>query len=255
MEKIFLRNSNGEKLAGVLEKSSKTDKLVIICHGRLCTKDQYFYPDLSHELSKRGFNCFRFDFAGNGESQGKFEDSTTTKEIEDIKAITSFFKQKGYKIHCLIGHSKGAVDVLLHQAKYHTAKIIISISCLVNQEFETTKKYSVKQIKELNQNGYFAIQFNKKKFKISKQYFYDRLKYRDISKELKKILVPVLVIHGTKDEDTHPKNAKTMIKTLNKKSQLITINGADHFYSKLGHKNKLLNTISNWLKNNEKNEF
>ena len=49
----------------------------------------------------------RFDFSGNGESEGTFEDSTYHKEVEDLKEVMQYFKNKGVKEFCLVGHSMG----------------------------------------------------------------------------------------------------------------------------------------------------
>lgn len=246
MEKIIIKNSYNENLVGYLHKTDNK-KLIIVCHGRLCTKDEYFIPELCNSLQTNNLNAFRFDFSGNGESEGNFEDCTISKEVEDIKSVVDYFRKLHYDIFCLIGHSKGAVAVLLHQSTYNSAKFIIEISGLVNQEFETTKKYSDDQIKEINENGFTEIKYNNKTFKISKKYFDDRLSYGDIRDYVKKIKVPVLVIHGTNDEDTDYKNGQLMIESLNKNSDLVSIENADHFFSK--HQNELTNNIIEWLKN------
>lgn len=248
MQKLEITNSFGEKLAGMFESSDGSKKLVILCHGRLCTKDKFFLPALSKALSENGFACFRFDFSGNGESQGSFEESTITKEISDIKAVADYFSKKRFTIHSIIGHSKGGVDALLFQVKHAKALSIVSIGALVNQEYETSKKYSKAQVKELQTNGFFEVKSNGKKFRVSRQYYFDRLKYGDISYGLKKISVPVLVVHGTKDKDTDFKNASLLYKALGSKSKLLAVNGAGHYFDKSVHRKALVDNVADWLK-------
>lgn len=245
MKKIIIKNSSGEKLVGVLHES-KTNKLVIVCHGRACTKDEHFYHELCERLAKNGINAFRFDFSGNGESKGKFEDSTITKEIEDIKSVVDYFKKNNYEIFCLIGHSQGAVEVLLHQSKYNSAKCIVDIAAYADQRDATFKKYTKEKIEDLNQNGFIKLSAWGKTFKLTKKYFYDRAKYGDIRTKVRKIKAPVLVIHGTEDKDVDFSNGIKMKKALNKKSEFISINGAEHFFKT--HKKMLIDSIISWIK-------
>ncbi len=247
MQKISIENAFGEKLAGVLHNSHNSNNLVIVCHGRLCTKDDFFSPSLCEDLAKNGFNAYRFDFSGNGESEGSFEDSTMTDDIEDIKAVVDFFKNKNYEIFCLIGHSQGAAEVLLNQAKYNDAGYVVDIAGTIDQKHQTLNKFTEEQIDEINKQGFTKILYKGKETKVTKKYFYDRVEYGDITKKVEKITVPVLIIHGTKDEDTPINHSKSLICSLNKKSELIVIQGAGHFF-KGKYEKELKKEIISWLK-------
>ena len=248
MEKIKIKNSLGENLAGILHKSKKSSRLVIVCHGRVCTKEEHFYPELCKELSRNGFNAFRFYFSGNGESDGKFEDSTITKDIEDIKSVVDFFINEKYEIFCLIGHSQGAVVVILHQAKYNSAKCIVDIAAYADQKDATINKFLEKQIKELDQKGFLQLNAWGKSFNLYKKYFYDRAGYGDIKEEIRKIKVPVLIVHGKEDKDVPIKNSENMIFALSKKGKFIPIDGADHFFANKEYRSILISSIINWFK-------
>ena len=247
MEKVIIKNSCGEKLAGVLHNSKNSDRLVIVCPGRVCTKDEHFYQELCSELSKNGFNAFRFDFSGNGKSEGKFEDSTVSKDIQDIKSIVDYFKNI-YEISCIIGHSQGAVEVLLYQAKYDSAKSIVDIAGYSDQRDATTRKYSKDKIRELNKNGSIDLNAWGKSFKLYKKYFRDRLKYGDIRNQVRKIIEPILVIHGTEDKDVPFKNGILMKKALKKIDKFISVRGAGHFFADKIQRIELINLIITWLK-------
>ncbi|GEM_PF-1335373 len=244
MKKIRIPNNQHEMLQGILHEAS-SKKLALLCHGRLCTKDEHFLPGLAKALAKSGINAFRFDFSGNGQSGGKFEDATITKEISEIQCVAEYFAKDGYEIYSIIGHSKGAVDALLFQAKYGTAKSAVDIAGLANQEFETTKKYTKTQITELGKKGFFTIKYGAKTFKISKDYFDDRFGYGDIRAEVSKISAPTLIIHGTNDLDTPPASSKAIHSAITK-SKLALIEGAGHFFAGKYEK-RLIAEIVSWL--------
>ena len=244
MQKLDINNSKGEKLAGILYKAENSNKIIIVCHGRLCTKDSHFYPELCQKLHENGFNAYRFDFSGNGQGQGQFKESTISKDIEDIKSVVDFLKEKGFEIFCLIGHSQGSVEVLLHQAKYGSAKHIIDIAGVVDQENQTIRKYTPQQIQELESKGFFTILSDGQYFDISKEYFYDRYEYGDIRHKVMGIKVPVLVIHGTKDGDIDFVNGKMMHEAI-EGSKFVPIEGAGHFFEDEGHRSQLIKNIVN----------
>ena len=251
MQKLSISNSNGEKLAGIFYPIKNSRKLIIFCHGRLVNKDNPFYVEICGKLSESGFNVYRFDFSGNGESEGKFEECTISKDIEDLKSAVDFFKKKNYEIFCTIGHSQGAVEVLLHQSKYDSAEFVVGISGLIDQRDMTTRKYTKNQIGDINEKGFTTIVYDGRKWDISKKYFYDRAGYGDIRNEVKKIKAPILVFHGTEDEDINYGNGLKMQKILKKKDKFIPIEGASHFYANPEHRKILIDSISDWLEKQE----
>ena len=252
MKKIFIKNKSGEKLAGILHEAD-SDKLVIVCHGRLTTKDDYFLPELCEAISCIGINAFRFDFAGNGESEGKFEDSTITKAIEDLKCAVDHF-QTNFDILSLIGHSMGGVIVLLHQVKYSSAKSVVDIAGVVNQREYLLSKYSDMVIRQINSQRFVIQEHNGKKIVLSKKYLDDRASYGDISKKARMIKVPVLIVHGKNDEDI-PYNNALVMKNAILANDLISIDGAGHFFEKTEHKMKLMDSIISWINSKKKHLY
>ena len=98
MEKVAFKNKQGETLVGILEGSG--DKGVILCHGFTGNKSSPVLHTLAHGL-KDAFLCLRFDFSGNGESEGKFEDSNYSKETSDLLCAIQFMKKNRLQKSCV----------------------------------------------------------------------------------------------------------------------------------------------------------
>lgn len=240
--KLDIKNFHGERLRGVLHTPrKKTGKVVILCHGRFGGKDKDFIGPLSKKISLSGLNAYRFDFSGNGKSNGRIEDSTVSKCIEDIEAVCQALQNMDYEIFALVGHSKGAVEVLLHQSEYGRAKVVVDIAGTVPQEYQL--RFSKKQITSLFKKGYFYIG-HKPHFKVSRHYFIDRLAYGDIRRVVRYIDSPVLIVHGTKDKDTPLRFAWEMSKSI-KNSEVKIISNADHCFT--ANLSELLGVVTNWL--------
>ncbi|KAL4269541.1 hypothetical protein GQ457_HM001420 [Hibiscus cannabinus] len=76
-QRVVIPNKHGQKLVGLLHETGSKE-IVILCHGfrppRLADRTMV---TLAAALEKEGITAFRFDFAGNGESEGSFEFVTT----------------------------------------------------------------------------------------------------------------------------------------------------------------------------------
>eukprot|EP00249_Psilotum_nudum_P011409 c23154_g1_i4 orf=71-502(+) len=69
-KKIALTNAAGEVLVGTLDDTCSRE-IVILCHGFRSSKEFFGLINVSAALCGLGLSTFRFDFSGNGESQGE----------------------------------------------------------------------------------------------------------------------------------------------------------------------------------------
>jgi dienelactone hydrolase len=67
---------------------------VILFHGFCDDRDEinFVHVELSRRLCEKGIASVRFDFAGNGESDGLFENMTVSSEVADGQAILDYVK-------------------------------------------------------------------------------------------------------------------------------------------------------------------
>ena len=88
-EKIFFENSKGNKLCGILSNptNDKNKSIIVLCHGFSTSKESSTYISLEQILNKNNISTFRFDFFGHGESEGKFENLTTTFNLEKYELL------------------------------------------------------------------------------------------------------------------------------------------------------------------------
>ncbi|KAK8547363.1 hypothetical protein V6N13_098073 [Hibiscus sabdariffa] len=67
---------------------------------------------LATALGREGTSAFRFDFAGNVESEGSFMYGNYGREAEDLRAVVQHFRNKERLITAIVGHSKGNLLML-----------------------------------------------------------------------------------------------------------------------------------------------
>ena len=83
-----IRNPVGELLDLVYTPGEdERGPVVIVAHGVTSNHDRPYLVDICSSLAASGLASVRMSFAGNGQSEGRFEDCTISKEIEDLGAV------------------------------------------------------------------------------------------------------------------------------------------------------------------------
>ena len=203
MEKIYYDSINNLKLCGILNESGKKDKMIIMCHGIRGNKDECgAFVNLSQKLLENGYSSFRFDFNGHGESDGKDQDMTITKEILDLESTVNMLEEKGYKEFILLGGSFGAGIVSLFPfEKYKSVKaIILWYGCLDYEYARYGNLFTKENMDEAIKNSFYVSKsmHSKKEFKFGLELFKETYKYKPYE-NLSKCNLPKLFVHGNKD--------------------------------------------------------
>ncbi|GBF22940.1 peptidase S15 [Candidatus Gastranaerophilus sp. (ex Termes propinquus)] len=123
MENLFLKTSDGVKIAVNHYKSNKNEVL-IIAPGWFMTKDSRLFLSIANEFKSR-FDVLAMDFRGHGKSSGSF--TFTSKESADLKTVVDFARAKYEKVY-LMGFSLGGALVLIHGAAEQNVDKIIAVS-------------------------------------------------------------------------------------------------------------------------------
>jgi len=249
MEKeVSFKNKAGEKLIGYLHKpKSKTTKGMILAHCFTCSRHVKIMRHLCDHLAESGFLVLRFDFSGNGDSEGAFEDANYSKEIQDMKSAINFMcDKKGIKKLGMIGHSMGsAVSILSAKEKK------VNALCTLAGSSNTASIVSIfdqKTLDKIYSEGQAKVTLFGKKFTMNKEFFEDAEKH-DIEEALNKLNKPYCVVHGDKDTIILVANAKRLYKyAKSKKKELHIIKGSDHMFSKKPHFEEMENIVLEWFK-------
>ncbi len=250
MKKVFFKNILGEKLVGVLHKSKKkTNKGIILVHGFKGNKDRDLIFKLSKELEKK-YNVLRFDFSGNGESEGKFEDQSYSKYVEELRIAIDFLKKERINKVCIIAHSLGTNISILEQYKYKNINNLILIAPAIYVKTGFTKSVPVQFFTALLTGSVklklWDFELKKERIlRLKKQFFFERLFY-NMGRYLKKIRIPIYVILAEKDKAIPLEKS---IKLCKKRGiEYSIIKGAKHNFREDEQFNKMKNETLKFLK-------
>lgn len=250
-EKLFFKNGRGFKLCGLLSNptSQKDKPIIVLCHGFLRSKDGRTYLRLEKILNHNGISTFRFDFFGHGESDGKFEEITTSEAVDDVQKAIIFLKELGYKKIGLFGSSFGGLASLIAASKTERLYLLALKSPVSDYLSLMQAGDNELEIKKWKENGFtYMTAVDGKKLRLKYSFFKDAQRVNGYE-AASKIKIPTLIVHGGKDV-TIPAEQSKKTATLIKNCRLEIIEGADHTYSKDKDFERMLDLISKFIVNN-----
>ena len=251
--KLFIKNRKNQKICVLIEKPKNPIGLAFVMHGLGGFKEQPHIEILAKAFKDNNYTVVRFDTINSfGESDGNYENATTTNYHEDLEDVIKWSKkQKFYKEpFVLAGHSLGGISTTLYAQKYpKKVKAIAPISTVISGKLSLQspkyKNVDFKKWKKVGSTQYKSTSGKVKKAKWS--HFQDRLRY-NLLKRIDRLKMPVLLIVGTKDNSTPLKHQKILFNKLPCDKELYIIENAPHTFKNKKHLDQIYRIMNKWIK-------
>jgi len=246
-ERISISNPRGQRLVGILHRPDRSEaaSAVILCHGMESNKESEKLVAMSRELATRGILALRFDFAGSGESEGKFEEITYSGEVEDLRAAYDFMLRYKPKKIGVLGSSMGGTVALLFAAEEQNVAALVTIAAPVHPERFSERLSTPEETQQWRAQGF--IEYHGRRLNVS---LLQDLEGLDVPKAARKISSPVLIIHGDKDDIVLVEEGCELFAALAGPKRLCIIEGSGHRLTEPAHLQKALAESIDWLTQN-----
>lgn len=244
--KLALKDSKGRLVSAALDYPPKSKSVVICCHGFESNKDSRTYRGISDSLAQRGISALRLDFFGHGESEGKLEDVTLDKALDDIRTAHEYCVKRGFTQVSLAGSSFGAFACAVYASRYPGIHRLALKAPAIDygslyKRFLNEKRLAPRDATTLN----YTLDTGEQ---TPVNYAYWRGNAAVLPAELAKATtVPTLLINGTRDDTTLVNETRRFYRQLRCKKKLVVVKGADHFFSNPVHFRQMTEEIGKWL--------
>lgn len=222
---------NGEKISAA-HHTSDSDKWIFFCHGFGSNKEGS-YERRANRAVKEGFNAVRFDFRGNGDSDGEFIDQSLSSRIKDLKKVIEFYKPEKY---ILFGSSFGG-KVVLHYSEDNEPEAIIGRAPVTYNDIMSKYRSVVEEKGEFTHHEGATID----------ERFFEDFQEHQFDEISDSIDCPIAIFHGGSDSTVHFENSAEAIKELETDVHLHKFKGEKHSFSDEAEE-KMLDNMFNWLK-------
>ena len=248
--------------------------IVVYVHGTLSCWNHNFTSDLAHKLSKDlGLRSYRYDgrFDSNEfEPTHRYKFSGFSDDIDDMECVVSSLKRDGFNIWCLLGHSRGANDVLLYSYKFckpstsaHLAEeqtvfqgseldsdkiAIVAIAPRFDMTKMPSALFSPEQLEQVERIGKSTWHSQRGDLVVTVDDVHVVTNEMNMEEVVTSIpqQIPILVLHGTDDELIQTTDAYAY-KAARESIDLNIIEGARHAFRGKKQNKILLNTVTAWL--------
>ncbi len=231
-----IRNQHGELLDFAFSEGSIQDTYIIMGHGVTGNKDRPLLIAVAHALVERGYPVLRFSFSGNGDSEGKFTDSTISKEVADLRSVLDHVGQ-GKKI-IYIGHSMGAAVGALTAARDERIDVLVSLAGMVH-----TADFCQREFGQVTPDG--GCMWDEPDCPLSQSFVDDMQQIGSVLEAAKSVKLPWLLLHGSEDDVVMLQDSEDLIGVLKNNAQLVNIDGAGHSFA--GFEEHVAEKILAWL--------
>ena len=227
---VSFKNADSRELKGVLELpfNEKPENFVLFAHCFTCNKNFHAPSNISKSLASKGYGVLRFDFTGLGESEGDFEDTNFSGNVQDLVAAADFLKNEYNAPTLIIGHSLGGAAALFAAGEIDSIEGIVTINAPSN--LSHVQKHFESSLDEIEKEGSAKINIGGRSFRIKKHFIEDLEKNED-SKALGEIRKPLLIMHSPQDEIVPIQHAEELYRAAWHPKSYISLDGADHLLS------------------------
>jgi putative redox protein len=244
-KKVKFKNSQGLELAAKLEFPDGDIKAyAVFAHCFTCNKNLSAVRNIGRALNNCGIAVLRFDFTGLGESEGEFEHTNFSSNVEDLIFASQFLKDHYQAPSILIGHSLGGAAVIFAAKQIDSIKAVATIGAPSSPKHVS---HLFKQgLEEINDKGEALLEIGGREFKIQK-HFLDDINEKNMTETVRSLRLPLLVLHSPQDTTVGVENAAQIFKNAWHPKSFISLDGADHLLSKKEDSIYVGKMISNWV--------
>jgi putative redox protein len=244
---VNFTNAKGQKLAANLEMplEGKPYAYLIFAHCFTCNKNLNAVRNISRALSLNGIAVLRFDFTGLGQSEGEFEETSLSHNVEDIISAAAYLALNYKPPTILIGHSFGGTAILMAASRLQSIKAVVTI----NAPFDPghVKHLFKNSIDEIKKEGKAEVNIGGRSFYLKEDFIYD-LDNTDLNSLVKNFKKALLVMHSPQDKIVAIDEAANLYKAAMHPKSFISLDGMDHLLSNEEDSIYIAGVVGAWVK-------
>lgn len=245
---LTFQDERGHRVSAILSKPERdTSAAVILCHGFLSNKNSTTNKTLTRLLNERGLTTFRFDFFGQGESEGLFEDITTTLAVGQAKAAISTVFSMGYRNIGLVGSSFGGLVSILTAARRRDIACLALKCPVVDFAEELRLEFGPDEMARWQTTDTIPnILGGTERVRLKYGLYEDCL--RQIAYEpATQISAPTLIVQGQKDEMIPSHQSVRLFDSLKGRKRFDLLPEADHQFTRGEDFRDMTASITQWI--------
>lgn len=226
-KKITFKNKQGQILTGKIDLPIDKKPLSYALFAHFFTGNKNFTAvrNISRALTQKQIAVMRFDFTGLGKSEGKFEDTNFTSNVDDLISAANFLTENYQAPKIMVGHSLGGAAAIYAANSITSIETVATIAAPSNPSH--VEHLFEEHLDDIEIDGEATFEIAGRIFTIKKQFLED-IHSQDLPKILKDLRKPILVFHSPQDKVVEVKNAREIYGAAHHPKSFISLDGANH---------------------------
>lgn len=232
--------ARGETLAAILdEPDGEARGHALFAHCFTCGKDLKAAHWLGQALAARGIAMLRFDFAGLGQSEGDFSESSLSANVEDLVAAGEHLAREHGPARLLVGHSLGGLAALAAASEMPDVRAV----CTISSSFRAS--HLRRYIDPGEAADRFTVTIAGRKLQLRRGFLED-LERHDMAAHIAGLGRPLLVMHAPEDEVVELAQAEQIFAAARQPKSLVALDGAGHLLMRRDQAERAAGIIAAW---------
>jgi len=243
-ERFTFPGHDGQNLAARLDLPDGPHlATALFAHCFTCSKDIPAARRIAARLASMGIAVLRFDFTGLGHSEGEFENTNFTTNVQDLVAASAELEKRGMPPSLLVGHSLGGAAVLKAAPEMTSIKAVVTIGAPFDPEHVTHN--FADSLPQIIRDGVAEVSLGGRPFRISNDFLED-VAQGQLTPAISNLKAALLVLHAPRDATVSVDNASEIFLAAKHPKSFITLDDADHLLSRGADAEYAADVIATW---------
>jgi putative redox protein len=221
--------SLGHELAARLDRPSESVRAyALFAHCFTCTKDIIAARHIAAKLASLGIAVLRFDFTGLGSSEGEFQSTNFSSNVEDLVRAADHLRTHYLAPAILIGHSLGGAAMLAAAHRIPEAKAVVTIAA--PSDVAHVLHHFQAQLSDIERDGVANVSLGGRIFPISRELVEDA-RSQAIEHHVANLRKALLVMHAPRDLTVGIEHATAIFTAAKHPKSFVSLDSADHLLS------------------------
>jgi putative redox protein len=221
--------SLGHELAARLDSpAGGVRAYALFAHCFTCTKDIVAARRIAARLAALGIAVLRFDFTGLGSSDGEFQNTSFSSNVEDLVRAADHLRAHYRAPAILIGHSLGGAAVLAAAHRIPEAKAVVTIGA-PSDVAHVLHNFQAR-LADIERDGVANVTLGGRTFPISRALVEDA-RGQALGRHVASLRKALLVMHAPLDRTVGIEHATAIFTAAKHPKSFVSLDTADHLLS------------------------
>lgn len=243
-KRVYFESTTGPRLAGLLDlPEGRARGWGVFAHGFALSKDSPAAARICKQLAAEGIGMLRFDNIGLGDSEGDWGDGSFTHKVADTVRAAEFLREQDHRVDLLVGHSFGGAAVLAAARRVPGVRAVVTVGAPVEPK-HVEHNYDA-LVDRVMADGEAQWLVGGRALTL-KRAFVEDIREAELRQSIKKLRLPLLVMHSPTDNTVGIANASEIFRSARHPRSFVSLEGSDHLLTAPGQARRAAQIISAW---------